>query len=86
MGTIMNITLSADDETVATARAWAAARGTSLNALVREYLASLGSDADRDVAARQFAGNARNAPGRSAPGEPFRRNSLYQGRRFGGGR
>lgn len=47
---VKNITVSLDDETYRRARIMAAERGTSLSALVRAYLESLGSgetEADR---------------------------------------
>lgn len=37
----MNVTLSIDDETLARARQLAQQRGTSLNQMIRDYLASL---------------------------------------------
>jgi len=80
----MNITLSAEEQIVEKARSWAAAHGTSLNALVRDFLARLGSDMDRDATARQFEQNARAGAGRSAPGTTFNRSETYKGARFQG--
>lgn len=80
----MNITLSAEDRVIEEARIWAAEHGTSVNALVREYLSSLGETQNRDQAAAQFIRNAREGAGRSAPETAFKRSDIYTGRRFGG--
>lgn len=80
----MNITLSAEEQVVKEARSWAAAHGTSLNALVRDYLVRFGSDSGREAAAGQFARNAREGAGRSEPGTKFTRVGTYGGRRFEG--
>ena len=79
----MNITLSTDPEVIEKARTWASSHGTSLNALVREYLVSLGSSQNRDTAAELFLANARNSPGCSDDSKPFRRAEIYSGKRFG---
>lgn len=79
----MNITLSAEGSIIEAARTWALDHGTSLNNLVRDYLASLGSVMDREEAARLFAANATKFPGHSRSDRPFCREELYQGRRFG---
>ncbi len=42
------ITVSLDDETYRVAKEWAATKGTSVSALVRDYLASL-TDLDREA-------------------------------------
>ena len=44
-----NITVSVDDETYRRARTAAARRGTSVDALVREFLVSLNSDIEEPV-------------------------------------
>ncbi len=80
----MNITLSAEEQVVEEARSWAAAHGTSLNALVRDYLARFGSDPGREAAAGQFAKNAMDGAGRSETGTKFTRGGTYGGRRFEG--
>jgi hypothetical protein len=79
----MNITLSAEDRIVEVARSWAGAHGTSINALVRDFLAGLGSDSDREAIAGQFARNARTGSGRSDSGTRFTRRSTYAASRFG---
>jgi len=80
----VNITLSAEERIVEDARAWATAHGTSLNALVRDFLSRLGSDPDRELAAEQFAHNARTGAGCSVPGTSFTRRETYDGSRFEG--
>ena len=82
----MNITLSADEQDVEKVRSWAAAHGTSLNALVRDFLARLGPDMDREAAAAQFERNARAGAGRSESDMKFTRAGTYEGARFGGNR
>lgn len=82
----MNLTLSAETEVISGARAWALAHGTTINALVREYLASLGTCTGREEAARLFFENARKSSGRSMRGSRFDRNELYEGKRFGTGK
>ena len=80
----MNITLSADEQVIEAARKWAVEHGTSINAVVREYLASLAHDAQVEQAAEDFAANARTHAGNSAGKGPFSRDALYTGSRFGG--
>ncbi len=80
----MNITLSAEERIVEEARFWAAAHGTSLNALVRDFLARFGADVDRESVAVQFARNAKAGAGRSEAGTKFTRNDTYRGSRFEG--
>lgn len=79
----MNITLSVEPRTVENVRIWAAEHGTSLNAVVRDYLAQLASGTDPGEAAQIFADNARNMAGKSVPGTRFSRDDVYHGSRFG---
>ena len=80
----MNITLSTDPEVIEKARTWASSHGTSLSALVREYLVSLGNSQNRDVVAKLFLANARNSSGCSSDdSKPFSRAEIYSGKRFG---
>lgn len=79
----MNITLSVENQTLDDARSWAAEHGTSLNAVVREYLNQLVTSTELEEAARNFADNARNKAGKSVSGSSFSRNDVYQGSRFG---
>ncbi len=80
----MNITLSAEERVVEEARSWAMAHGTSLNALLRDFLARFGTDLDSEAAAGQFARNARTGAGRSKAGTKFSRGETYRGSRFEG--
>jgi len=47
-----NITLAIDEEVLAEARRYAAARNTTVNALVRDYLSQIAQDSDRIAKAR----------------------------------
>lgn len=49
----MNITLSVDESVLRTVRVYAAQRGSSVNALVREFLAGIASREDRVSRARE---------------------------------
>ena len=48
-----NITLAVDEDVLAKVRRIAAEQDTTVNAMVREYLTRLSSDADRAATARQ---------------------------------
>lgn len=72
----MNLTLSLDDDLVAEARRRAGRLGTSVNQLVRDYLAQF---AGRDAAAAdaaEFAALSRRPAGRRR-GWRFRREALH---------
>jgi Family of unknown function (DUF6364) len=47
-----NITLAIDEEVLTEVRRYAAARNTTVNALVRDYLSQIAHDADRVAKAR----------------------------------
>ena len=49
----MNITLSVDESILRTVRVYAAERGSSVNALVREFLAGIATREDRVSRARE---------------------------------
>lgn len=49
----MNITLSVDESVLRTVRVYAAQRGSSVNALVREFLAGIATREDRVSRARE---------------------------------
>lgn len=76
----MNITLSADAETVARTRKYAREHGTSVNQLVRDFLAGLTGREDRDQAADEFARNAVAHGGRSPDGFRFDREQSHERR------
>ena len=50
---VRNITLSVDEAVIRTVRLYAAERGSTVNALVREFLGSLAAREDRARRARQ---------------------------------
>jgi hypothetical protein len=74
---MLNITLSADGDLIAKARAYAQARNTTLNQLVRDYLERLTGQIDPQRAAEEFAELARSRPGRSDEGYVFDRSALH---------
>ncbi len=74
----MNITLSADTETVARTREYAQKHGTSVNQLVRDFLESLTGQEDRDRVAEEFARNATTEAGRSPIGFRFDREESHR--------
>ena len=76
----MNITLSADEKLIEKARAVAAARGTTLNELVREYMRQLTGEMTPQQAAAEFLRNAMENPGRSEPGWKFDREAAHERR------
>jgi len=73
----MNITLSADAELIARARAYARARGTTLSQLLRDYMARLTGQLDPAEAADEFVQVARTHAGRSAKGFVFDRQAIH---------
>lgn len=73
----MNLTLNADDELVAKARAYAQARNTTLNQLIRDYLDRLIGQLTPEQAAEEFAELARSRPGRSEEGFIFDRQAVH---------
>jgi len=77
----MNLTLSADDETINRSREYALKHGTSLNQLVRDFLRDLTRQEDRDRVAEEFSRNATGHSGRSPKGYRFDREDAQ--RRFG---
>ena len=77
----MNITLSADEILVADVRAYARRNGTSLNQLVRDYLASLvdsGGRKKRQRLADEFMALAMNHAGRSPRDWRFNREEAQR--------
>jgi hypothetical protein len=78
----MNITLSADTETIQQTRKYAREHGTSVNQLVREFLAGLTGWKAGDEVAEEFERNATEHGGRSPKGYRFDR-AQAQRRRSG---
>ena len=73
----MNVTLSVDDEVIRQARRHAEALGTSVNQLVREYLASLAGKTDSEADALEFERLSRLAQG-NRHGWKFNREELHE--------
>jgi|CXWL01.1.fsa_nt_gi hypothetical protein len=71
----MNITLSVDERSLEEARRIAAARGTSVNQLVREYIDSL-ARLDGKAAAEEFRRLSASGSGNS-DGRPWKREDAY---------
>jgi hypothetical protein len=72
----VNITLSVEDEVVERARHRAEALGTSLNQMVREYLAQVAGKTDAEAEADEFDRLSRLARGNSR-GWKFDRDELH---------
>ena len=73
-----NITLAIDDETLEAARAFAKARGTTLNALVRQQLAeAIAQDARMEEARRGLIALMEGSTGRLGKNHKFNREELY---------
>jgi hypothetical protein len=75
----MNLTLSVDDEVVRQARQIAEATGTSVNQLVRDYLAQLAGNTDHASDAREIERLSSLANGNSR-GWKFNREELHERR------
>ena len=74
----MNVTLSADEDVVKRSRAFAAAHGTSLNQLVRDYMAQIANLADLEDDAREFGELAAHSGGRAPDGYTFDRDAIHR--------
>jgi hypothetical protein len=74
----MNLTLSVDERLVERAREVARRQGTSLNALIRDYIEGLAGQLTGDQILREFEAMWAE-PGNSA-GRPFKRDELYEER------
>ena len=75
----MNITLSVEDDIVLRARRQAEVLGTSVNQLVRDYLASLAGASDRAADIDEFARLSREAKGDSRVWK-FNREEIHERR------
>ena len=73
----MNVTLTADEKLLVKARAYAQARNTTLNQLIRDYLGRLVGELDPQQAAAEFAEVARSRPGRSQAWFAFDRRAVH---------
>ncbi|MGD0899482.1 MAG: DUF6364 family protein [Thermoguttaceae bacterium] len=74
---MVNITLSAEDDLVAKARAYAQTHNTTLNQLIRDYLGRVTGQVNPQQAAEEFADLARNHGGRSNEGFTFDRRDAH---------
>jgi hypothetical protein len=74
----MNLTLSVEDRLVERAREVARQQGTSLNALIRDYLEGLAGQLGGDEILGEF--EAMWAEPGNSRGKPFRRDELYDER------
>lgn len=74
-----NLTLTIDDHLLLRARRRALEQGTSVNALVREYLESYTGDEDAVDAARALVALAESTSGSSGPaGRDWSRDELHE--------
>jgi plasmid stability protein len=80
-GPVANLTLVIDDELLQRARLRALAQGTSVNAVVREMLATYAADERVLRGRRRVAELARaSTAGRSGAGRRWTRDELYEDR------
>jgi hypothetical protein len=75
----VNLTLSVDDRLIERAREVARRQGTSLNALVRQYIESLAGQRTPEEVARALGRLWKLGAGRSK-GRRLRREDAYRGR------
>ena len=76
-----NITMAIDDGLLSRARAFADRKGTTVNAIVREQLASVVDAEDlREEARKALIKLMENSTGRLGPGYKFNREELYEER------
>lgn len=74
-----NLTLTVDDQVLARARRRAVDNGTSVNALVRDYLASYAGEDDAMAARRELIESAKRRSGSSgSAGRTWTRDELYE--------
>lgn len=74
----MNITLSADAALLEMARKYASARNTTVNQLVRDYLARLVGETSAEEAAAEFEAVALTMGGRSPDGWRLDRRAIHR--------
>jgi len=78
---VANLTLVIDDDVLRRARIRALERGTSVNAVVREYVQQFAGDDEASIGLAEFVQSARASTGGSGPrGRTWTRDSLYQDR------
>ncbi len=79
----MNLTLAVDETTVERAREVARQQGTSLNALVREYIELLANQSTGDELVQEFQqlwAETDRSPGGSSRGVKLDREAIYEER------
>ncbi|BDA86808.1 hypothetical protein Sa4125_43500 [Aureimonas sp. SA4125] len=73
-----NVTLAIEDEVLDRARAYAVKRGTTLNAIVRQHLESLGQNEERVAEAmRELRAMSETTSARLGPSYRFDREGIY---------
>jgi hypothetical protein len=78
-----NITLAIDKEVLRSARIYAAERGTTVNALVREYLSQLATQEERAAEARRHLVKlSEESKARLGPDWKWNRDEIYEDRLF----
>jgi hypothetical protein len=75
-----NITLSVDERVLAAVRQVAALSGTTVNAMVREYLTNLAEHEDRAAKARRRLRELSDASDARIGASDWRRDDLYERR------
>ncbi len=74
-----NLTLTVDDQVLARARKRAVDNGTSVNAVVRDYLASFAGEDDAMAARHELVESAKRRSGSSGPeGRTWTRDEIYE--------
>jgi plasmid stability protein len=75
---VANLTLTIDDDTLRAARIRALEQGTSVNAVVRDYLQSYAGRTDARAALQRMFDRADRSGARSGPaGRTWKRDELY---------
>jgi hypothetical protein len=74
----MNITLSADEALIAKARAYAQARNTTLNQLIRDYLERITGRLSGPEAAKEYMKLLQEHPGTPDPDFRFDRDEIHR--------
>jgi hypothetical protein len=74
---MQNITLSADEDAVAKARSYAKKHNTTLNQMVRDYIAEIATKAEPESFIDEYLQFTKEHSGCSEPGWKFNREELY---------
>jgi hypothetical protein len=75
---VTNLTLTVDGDVLRRARLRAMQQGTSVNAVVRDFLASFAGESDAQRGLQEFAASARASRAGSGPGgRTWTRDELY---------